>query len=222
MRLFKKVFTSFTAVALTLLLSVTANAAITMPHVFPEDAANDYGEATALIIKLQDEGIDSATASKIATVDVDYAVETDYFQPQFIANSDGVWNQFPDEQRVDGVYTYDITGQFKAENTYNEIWIKTGYKNAGAASVESVVFKDADGNVVFQVGGEAATAEVKEETTTDDSTAAATSDTAETTATAETDTLPQTGTAPVALYVVGGLGLIMLGFAIKKNHMVEE
>ena len=38
-------------------------------------------------------------------------------------------------------------------------------QNAGAASVESVTFKDANGNIVFQVGGEVTTAVEKEETT---------------------------------------------------------
>jgi hypothetical protein len=38
-------------------------------------------------------------------------------------------------------------------------------QNAGAASVESVTFKDTNGNIVFQVGGEVTTAVEKEETT---------------------------------------------------------
>ncbi len=197
MKFCKKVLTCFCVVVMMLSFSLTASAAVTLPHAFPEDQANDYGEATALIIKLQEEGVAADVQGKIATVDVHYKVVTDFFQPQFIANSDGVWKQFPDEQRLDGVFTYDITGQFKAENTYNEIWIKTGYKNAGAASVEQIDFKDVDGNIILSYGPSI------EATTTE----------------AAAETLPQTGTAPMALFIVAGAALIMLGVAVKKNKL---
>lgn len=210
MKSFKKVLTCICVVAMMFSSSFTAFAAVTLPHAFPEDQSNDYGEATALIIKLQDEGVDPSVQGKIATVDVHYKVVTDFFQPQFIANSNGVWNQFPDEQRTDGIFTYDITGQFKADNTYNEIWIKTGYKNAGAASVEQIDFKDVDGNILLSFGPNSA--EVTAETP-------ATTETTTTEAEAS-ETLPQTGTAPSALYILAGATLVMLGIAVKKNKIV--
>ncbi len=197
MRLSKKVLSSVMVLFLLFMfIAIPVRAAVELPHVFSSDAANDYGESTALLLKLQDEGVDSATAAKITTVDVTYAVETDYFQPQFIANSDGKWNQFPDEQRLDGTFTYDITGQFKEENTYNEIWIKTGFKNAGAASITSIVFKDASGNVVVEFPGEAGIEAGGE--------------------------LPQTGTAPIGLYFASGFACIVIGVLVKRKRLAND
>lgn len=205
MELFKKVITSIAATVLALsFIAMPVNAAVTLPHEFPEEAVSDYGERTALIIKLKDEGVDSTTASQITTVDITFEVATDFFQPQVIANSDVGWKQFPDDQREAGIHSYDITGQFLAENTYNEIWIKTGFKNAGAASIAHVVMKDIDGKVVYQLS--------KESTAVTGDVVAEVADTAD-----ATDTLPQTGTFPILLYLVAGGALVVLGINKMKK-----
>lgn len=214
----KKIFVSLVTAVFLLCLMVTPAYAYVLEY---DSAATvtwgkNGGEGIdEFIIKLQDEGVSADVAATITTVSLTFDQQTDLFKPQLILNSEKAgWNQYEVELTTQGVYTYDLdaTGKFTADSNWNELWIQSGWKNEGAVILVSIVFKDAEGNSVYEVGTEDTDASA----TVDDTTAAAddTSATAAEDAAATTD-VPKTGV--VGLGLVYGLGALVTGTALLKR-----
>lgn len=107
------------------------------------------------IIKLQDQGIDAETAATIETITITFEQETDYFKPQIILNSEKTgWNQMDVEFKTPGpiVYDHPVNDRFTSDSNWNELWIKSGWKNEGAVALISIEFKDVAGKIVYSVG----------------------------------------------------------------------
>lgn len=181
------------------------------------------GGIDELYIKLNEVAdLDLTKLASITTVEVTMDTDT-YFKPQFVLNSDSnSWEQ-KEVEFTDGghlVYDHPVTaGTYKAENTYNNFVIQSGWKNEGKVVVTSVAFLDADKNVVYFTGDESAVVEedaTVEEPTVEETTEDATVEDAEVVEdTATEEAVPQTGVGSLAL--VYGLGALVSGAALLKK-----
>jgi hypothetical protein len=235
----KKIFASL--VTAILLLSLTVAPAYAYLLEYDTAATVTWGEnggedVDQFIIKLQDVGVSADVAATITTISITFDQQTDLFKPQLILNSEKAgWNQADVELTTQGVYTYDLdaTGKFTADSNWNELWIKSGWKNEGSVILVSIVFKDADGNSVYEVGTEdtdasaaaddtaaaddaSTTAAADDAAAATDASATATDDAATATDDAATATdVPKTGV--VGLGLVYGLGALVTGTALFKR-----
>lgn len=218
----KKIFVSLVTAVFLLCLMVTPAYAYILEY--DSAATVTWGEnggegIDQFIIKLQEEGVTADVAATITTVSLTFDQQTDLFKPQLILNSEKAgWNQYEVELTTQGVYTYDLdaTGKFTADSNWNELWIQSGWKNEGAVTLVSVVFKDAEGNSVYEMGTEDTEATETVDDTAADDTAAVddASTTAEEDAATTTD-VPKTGV--IGLGLVYGLGALVTGSALLKR-----
>lgn len=172
----------------------------------PAWGSNGGGEKDTYEIDLNNLVDDMDLITSIASAEVVFDNQSEIFKPQLICNTEtGGWKQEDHEITELGETTLTIDlSDFSADDGWNQLFIKSGWKNEGDVSLVSVVFKNADGEVVYTLGdGETA---VPAEITEDGEDAQANS---EKEAAPAPEALPKTGIASMGL--IYGLGAITLG-----------